>query len=480
MIRRLSNLTLLSILAISLVGFAPAGAQDNPPAAQLPAELHGAKVYQLPEETKPGEAVENPVIYKNLAYDEINFEHLVLKLFLSVKPVDRAATILRIYFQDIRVNKVPVHIETFESEFKVSKKDVVDLPAPLRCTIVFSDLESLAPVKEIVEQDKIRITGQSFLEVKLNAVEKVAMRAKQLVIPVNLNEEVPLNMFAGNPFLQMAAARVLDTLADPSTAAGIQLAKDHLAKVSEDQTLASAARPGVYLLYCEYAYQDPKTGATEKFSQTGTGFALSEDGKLLTTKRLVQPWKFDPQIAFLVTKYQLEFLPKEYRLFAWPASAVLRGPDGQLNYPAAFNTDNQSLKTLKTTPDKMQDQDYQDPDSGEHASVSVHAAGESDVALLQLTGSGFKPLGFADAATKVDPTLKTALFGFPFGVSQAQADPQLLFVKATPEGSLVSLDRQLNPGESGAPLLGPDGKVVALADSGNQCIPIEVARTLIQ
>lgn len=480
MIRRLWYLALLSTLAIALAGFAAPGAQDKPPAGQLPAELQGAKIYQLPDETKPGEAVENPVIYKTLAYDEINFEHLVLKLSLSVKPVDRAATIRHIYFQDIRVNKVPVHIETFDSEFKVSKKDVVDLPAPLKCTIVFSDLESLAPVKEIVEQDKIRITGQSFIEVKLNAVEKVAMRAKQLVIPVNLNEEVPLNMFAGNPFLQMAAARVLDTLSDPSTAAGIKLAKDHLAKVSEDQTLASAARPGVYLLYCEYAYQDPKTGATEKFSQTGTAFVLSDDGKLLTTKRLVQPWKFDPQIAFLVSKYHLEFLPKENRLFAWPVDAALRGPDGQLNYTTAFSTDNQSLKTLKTTPDKMQNQDYQDPDSGERASVSIHAGGESDVALLQLTGSGFKPLSLADATTKVEPALKTALFGFPFGVSQAQADPQLLFVKATSEGSLVSLDRQLNPGESGAPLLAPDGKVVALADSGNQCIPIEVARTLIQ
>jgi hypothetical protein len=480
MIRRLWCLALLAALATHLANSSTASAQEKPPAGQLPAELRGAKIYQLPEETKPGEAMENPVVYKNLAYDEINFEHLALKLFLSVEPVDRAATVRRIYFQDIRVNKVPVHIETFDSEFKVSKKDVVDLPAPLKCAIVFSDLDSLAPVKEIIEQDKIRITGQSFIEVKLTTAEKLALRTKQLVIPVNLNEEVPLNMFAGNPLLQMAAVRVLDTLSDPRTAAGLKLAKEHLAKVSEEETLASAARLGLYLLYCEYAFQDPKTMATERFSQTGTGFILSEDGKLLTTKRLVQPWKFDPQIAFLVSRYHLEPLARDYRLFAWPVDAPLLGPDGRLNYPAAFGTDNQSLKILKTTPDQMQKQDYQDPDSGERASLSIHEGGESDVALLQLAGTGFKPLAVADATAKVGPALKTALFGFPFGLSQAQVNPQLMFVKATPEGSLISLERPLNPGESGAPLLTPEGKVVALADSANQCIPIEVARMLTQ
>lgn len=479
MIRRLPGFALLTALATTLASPA-APRQENPPAGQLPAELRGAKIYQIPEETKPGEAMENPVVYKNLAYDEINFEHLVLKLFLSVKPVDRNATIRSIYFQDIRVNKVPVHIETFDSEFKVSKKDVVDLPAPLKCTILFSDLDSLAPVKEIVEKDKIRITGQSLIEIKLNTAEKIAVRAKKLVIPVNLNEEVPLNMFAGNPLLQMAAVRVLDTLSDPTTAAAIKLAKDHLAKVSEDQTLASAARPGLYLLYCEYVFQDPKTGATENFSQTGTGFILSEDGKLLTTKRLVQPWKFDPQIAFLASRYHLELSSQGYRLLAWPVDAPLNGPDGRLNFPAAFSTENQSLKILKTTPDQMRKQDYQDPDSGERASLSIHEGGESDVALLQLSGTSFKPLAVAEATVKVGPELKTALFGFPFGLSQAQASPQLISVKATPEGPLISLERPLNPGESGAPLLTPEGKVIALAESANQCIPIEVARTLVQ
>jgi len=481
MIPRIAYFALLTALTINpgSCSASPAGLPNQKPADQLPAELRGAKTYKIPEEAKPGEIMENLVTYKKLSYEEIDFEHLVLNLYLSVKPVDRAATIRSIYFQGIGVNDVPVHIEPFDREFKLSKKEVVDLPAPLKCTIAFSDLASLAPVKEIVEKDKIRITGQSFIEVKLNTVEEIALRTKQLVIPVKLNEEVPLDMFAGNPLLQMAASRVLDTLSDPSTTAGLKLAKDHLAKLSENQTLASAARPALYLLYCEYAFQDPKTRAAETFSQTSTGFVISEDGKLLTAKRSVQPWKFDPQMAFLVARYHLELLPKSYKLFAWPTGAPLLAPDGNLNFQAAFASESQTLKILKTAPDQMQKQVYVDPDSGERANVSIHEGGASDVALLQLAGASFKPLALAEASAQAGPQPKTALFGFPFALSQAQAEPQVVFVKATTEGTIIVLDHTLNPGESGAPLLTPEGKVLALAGSANQCIPIEAARTLI-
>jgi len=43
----------------------------------------------------------------------------------------------------------------------------------------------------------------------------------------------------------------------------------------------------------------------------------------------------------------------------------------------------------------------------------------------------------------------------------------------------VTLERSVNPGESGAPLLNADGKVLAIASGANYCVPIEAARQLI-
>jgi S1-C subfamily serine protease len=472
---------LLAVLAVVLErpagGIAPQ--QSAGAAGQLPEELRGAKIYHLPEKGKSGAAMESPVIYRKLAYQDINLEHLILSLAVSIKPVDRPANVRRIYFQDVRANGIPIHVETFEQEFKLSKNQEVDLPAPLRCSIVFSELDSLKPVQEMVEQEKTRVTGESFIEVELTGLEKLALRTQQLVIPVALNQEMPLDMFSGSPLLRMTASKILDTLADPSSTAALALAREHLARLTEDRTLASAAQPALYLLYTEYVLLDPKTQASEKFSQSGTGFVVSADGKLLTAKRVVQPWKFDPQIALLMARHHLELDPKSYKLYAWPASGQVQAPDGQLNFPAALSTDAQTLRLLKTAPDRMQDQPYQDPDSGEQATLRLHAGGEGDVAVLQLSGTVFHPLALADSSAKPGPNAKTALYGFPFGLSQAQANPRPRFVNATSQGSIITLEHPLNPGESGAPLLTAEGKVLAFAGGANQCVPIEAARTVI-
>lgn len=477
----LRGLSLASLLLLAQRATLPVLAQEKEhQAAQLPPEIRGAKIYHLPERASAGKPAENPVIYRNLGYESIDFERLTLGLSLSIKPVDRAATVRRIFFQNVQVGGVPVHIETFAEDFKLSKNEVVDLPAPLRCSVIFSDLDSLKPVKEIVEKDKIHISGQSFIEIKLSAFEKLALRTKQLVLPIQLNEEVPLQMFSGNPFLRTVVAKVLDTLSDPSTSAAIALAKEHLGKVAAFRTLLSRNRPSVYLLYCEYSLRNPATRVTETFSQLGTGFVVSAEGKLLTAKRVIQPWKFDPQIAFLTRRDHLELDPKTYKLTAWPAGSRVLLPDRHPDFQAALSTERQTLKVLKTAPDRMEQREYQDVDSGDHGTVSVHASGEGDLALIQLVGINFQSATLTEPKAGVNQDLPTALLGFPFGLSQEQASPQLIFVKATLEGTLISLDHQVNPGESGAPLLAADGKVLGLAGGSNECIPIEVAHSLIQ
>lgn len=469
-----------ALLLGQLASYAVAGQKDNPAPVPLPPEIHGAKIYKFPEKTAPGVPLESPVIYKSIAYDDIKTDRLLLNLSLSIKPADRSATIQKIYFQNVRVGGVPVHIDTFESEFKVSKKDVVDLPAPLKCTVVFSDLESLEPLSQLVNQQKVQITGDSFIEVKLNALQKLALGGKQVVLPVKLNEEIPFQFLPDSPFLQMAARKVLDALSDPQATAAIQLAKDHLAKLAAENSLASLGKNGLYLVYCEYSLRNPKSKATEKFAQSGTGFVVSTDGKLLTAKRVIQPWKFDPQVALLIKRFHLEMDEASYKVSAWPAGAQVLSSDGQLDFQTALTTDQHTLKLLKAAPDETQTQDYHDAETGTNVTIEVDAPGADDAAVLQLSGTGFFPLFLADPSAAAGGDIQTALLSFPYGLSQPIALPKVAFVKPTVSGPLLVLDRPLNTGESGAPLVSLDGKVLALAGSGKECIPISDLRKLIQ
>ena len=473
-----SRFVLHTLIAwILCVFYVPAFAQQENPGDQVPEAIRGAKIYQLP--TKGGQPAPNPAVYKNVSFQDINTERLLLALSVSIKPVDRAATVEHMYFQNVAVNGIPVHIETFDEEFKLSNKEPVDVPAPLQCAIVFSDLNSLQPVRDMVDKDKVQITGQSFIEVKLSSLEKLALRAKQVVIPVALNEDVPVNFFQGNPILRMAADTILDTLSNPSSAAAINMAKEHLARMHLDKTLGGKAKPALFLLYTEYTVRDPKTKASEQFSQSGTGFLVGADGKLLATKRVIAPWKFDSQVDFLIEKEHLELDKDSVKTYAWPAGAQVLAADGQPDYQSALSTEKQSIKILQTPPDEMVQQDYQDPDSGEKTTLHLHAEGVADMALLQITGTGFQPLSLPDASASPAASSKLVLCTYPFGMSQPQSAPRLLPVQVTLQGGALMMDHKADPGESGGPLLDGDGKVLALATSANQCIPIQAARRLI-
>ncbi|MGE5325519.1 MAG: hypothetical protein ACM3NO_00655 [Deltaproteobacteria bacterium] len=324
---------------------------------QLPAELQGAKIYRLPKESGAAEGMNNLVTYNRVAYKDISTERLVLNVYVSLQPVDRDATVTKLYFQNVQVGGFPVHLEPFDREFKLSKKGPVELPEPLQCAVVYSDLESLAPLRELVDKQKILVTGQSFVQVKLNTVQKIFMRSKDVVIPVKFSQEVPLEMFADSRLMKLAASKILDLISDPTTTAAVTLAKEHVQKFTRDRALSSLAQNSVYLVYCEYVLRNPG-GASEKFTQMGTGFVVSDDGKMLTAKRVVQPWKFDPQVAYLIAKYHLELDPKGYRLAAWPAGAAIRLPGGELNFQTAVSLEQQTLQILKVGADQAEKTEY--------------------------------------------------------------------------------------------------------------------------
>jgi S1-C subfamily serine protease len=285
-------------------------------------------------------------------------------------------------------------------------------------------------------------------------------------------------MFSGSPLLRMAANGVLDTLMDPASAPAIALAKEHLAKISGIRALEQKGSQSLYFLYSEYALRDPKTGASEKFSQSGTAFVISADGKLATAKRVVEPWKYDLQTILMISRDHLEVDPKSIRLAAWPAGATILAGDGTPDLASALSTEKQTLRVLRTSPDRLEKQDYQDPDSGEKTTLEVHAGGESDLAVLQFQGSNLQPLELAVGGNPGADS-KLTLLGFPFGLSQSQVTPKPVAVTTAGEEGAITLDLSLNPGQSGAPLVTTEGKVVAICAEPSRCVPVEILRQLI-
>jgi len=221
--------------------------------------------------------------------------------------------------------------------------------------------------------------------------------------------------------------------------------------------------------------RDPATGQSQKFSQSGTAFAISADGKLLTAKRVLQPWKFDPEIALLLARDHLEVDQAHYGVTAWPAGSRVLTPDGSPDSTGAFSTEHRTLEIVKTAADQMQSREVQDPDTGDKVTVKLAIAGADDAALIKITGDHVQPLATADAEGE-----DGFLFGFPFGMSQSQAEPRPTSVHVAVAGELRTLDHKLNPGEAGAPVISADGKVLSLCGAADECIPIAAALAVLQ
>lgn len=443
--------------------------QTNTP-AELPSELKGAKVYHLSEKASEKAQGELAVV-RSVAYQEVNLDHLALNLLVRMNPVDRPAAVTKIYFQDLRANGLPVHVEPYETEFQLSKSAPVELPSPLRLTFVFAEIDSLAPLRELVQKDVLHLTGDLFILVRLNTLESAVMGTRQVVLPFHMDQIIPMHTFSAEPMIQSAVLALLDTLSAPYSMAAAALARQRQEKQSAAQGRAAAAAGRVFLVYCGYSLRHRHTHDVQHFAQSGTAFLIDAEGTLLTAKRVVQPWKFDPQAASLLASgYELD--PKSYRLAAWPDGAPVVAPNGELDMTAALSNEQRTLELWKVPADVME----AEAASAGGNPLRTHAEGANDLAMLKIVGQPNPVAPLVPAGQGAAPTSAT-LLGFSFGIDRAAAKLQQVQVTIDTGGAAgsVRLTRALAPGESGSPLVTADGKVIAVCGGPQACVSLAVA-----
>ncbi len=96
----------------------------------------------------------------------------------------------------------------------------------------------------------------------------------------------------------------------------------------------------------------------------------------------------------------------------------------------------------------------------------------SDLALIDIEGDGYDYLSWYDGA--VDPGMDMYVAGFPLGdpeysltkgiISKAKANGETSWASVN---SVVEYDATTNPGNSGGPVITPDGKVIAVHYAGD-------------
>ncbi|HGY92226.1 MAG TPA: hypothetical protein ENK43_13740 [Planctomycetes bacterium] len=197
---------------------------------------------------------------------------------------------------------------------------------------------------------------------------------------------------------------------------------------------------------------------TKDFGATGTGFVLSPDGHVATNKHVVEPWKFDPALAALVSRGWAVDSRSLVRV-AWLAESRVMDAHRRILLKTGYASSRGTLALSALAPDAWR------PRSSVKA-PRRHKGGPADLAVLKLkmrTPTDCLPLDVdASHLRPLDPVM---VCGFPLGFNIFETG----IARFAPTiGSLRKVDANLfvsasvHPGNSGGPILDERGRVIAV------------------
>lgn len=250
--------------------------------------------------------------------------------------------------------------------------------------------------------------------------------------------------------------------------------------------------PSVFLVHCRFSYRTKsEDGRVENHegSGWGTAFVVTKQGHLVTNKHVVEPWKFDPELAALGAMGEVEIVPGSIHIAAWRSGD--RCMDAERNPALGVGFNNQGLKNLRVVaraPDHLVSKSM--TIAGASLQYTIHDLDNNDLAIIKLEGKNFVPVECApltkdkNAVRKLDQVMA---LGFPRGqrgleAGVAETSPSLGTVRKVEE--TIHITAPIIPGNSGGPLFNQKGQVVGVAtriysETLGICLKIDHALSLL-
>ena len=383
----------------------------------------------------------------------------------------RDAKVRSIAFENLRGNGLQFYAPPLNEELVVTAGKRTSFSHPVQATIYYRDLDNLRPLQQLITEQRVHIEGTAYLEVELSTLQKVLTLHSHVRVPVRFQQDVPVEL-AGGPTMRAAALKVLALAA---------IAMDHLqSKVEAARTWTSKDRqqlwhdyaPAMLLVSVRFSLH-AKDGAALPFECTGAGFRISAE-RFVVAKQLIEPWKFDPEMAAAIQHHGASIDYDDYDIRVWPAYA-------KLDPGLAFRQKENQIRLVSEPKDELNSAWVPEPE-GKMQKVSLHQTeGTANLALFEF----LTPAGIASAYTaKQDlevpgkPWDRLALFRFPAGDTGQEARPDLIFLSATSSGQSIRLGTPVDSSAWGAPLIGPNG-IVGLIQNENTALMLgDVLRAL--
>lgn len=410
------------------------------------------------------------VIVDKISVGDVAQDRLQLSVLLTLLS-DTDVSVKEMTFDNVRLNDTPLYVAPVSEKLALKGNQKQQLPAPLKLTLFFRDLDSVRPLQTMISEKRVRLEGAVYLDAEIPVLTKVLLLGRRVRVPVTFREDTPVNI-PDNKTIQSVATKALD-------AAGIGLGalsflSDEVLRRSSswrDQLWKETA-PALLLGYVRFTLKT-KQGERQEFEYTGVGYRIST-GQFIFCKSLVEPWKFDPDIAAALKFRGMSLDPAGYEIWIWPLNARVRDSADALDPSTAFRLTQADFRRVEQPGDENAAFYALQPE-GRPKKIDLHKRDSASNLVLfefrnppSFSGQMKRSVGDSKSWDRV------AVFRFPGGVNDRQARADLVFVPANRNGSMITLETPLDSSAWGSPVISQDGVIGFLQDK-NSAIPVKDA-----
>lgn len=384
---------------------------------------------------------------------DISPQGITISVKLSLTPT-RTITIESFRLSSLRMNGLPLFAAPLTSPLQLTAGKSSTIP-PLVVKVLFRDLNSVAPLRKMLEEETVHIQGQAQAVVRLGFLERLALHTEHPIISIPISENVPVSI-GGSLLARQAALGALtlvESALEAASTSGMHLPGTHPAWVEALETRAPGA---LVQVETQYTITENKTPYPVLFDQLA--FRLDRT-PLLTTPEARAPWEYDPDFLARIHSKEARLDTATLNIQLTPLALDSPSPTLQLN-----NGD----FTLQER--GSPDQDRVLVSAKGRVSVKVRRRASPDALLLFIpthpgTDQGLFPA--SDDVLHQDRWEKLAVFRLiPSTSGTASPIPtvEIIQLSGHREGKLIRFEDPVDPSAFGSPVLTPQGVLGIVQD----------------
>jgi hypothetical protein len=431
-----------------------------------------AQAHSQGQEERPGAP---KVEFGRVAYDDINMERLRLAVELRLVSPRGNVLLQGLSFEHMTINGLPIVVQPYEGEVKLEKDQPVALAKPLLLELYYREINSFESVRELLRTSQVQLQGRIHARARLTGAAGFITFGHTFRNDFPVTEQVKVEALE-HPLVRPVVDRALTELADPQSRLNVRWLEEKL-QLQALYRAGSNVAPGVVLIETHYRLVDRKTSEARDLVQFGAA-SLVAPQRFLTTKQVVEPWKFDIEAARLLAD-GARLDSKGYEIIVWPAGS--RAAESQ-NGPA-WRLSKKEVSLERGVDDDLVDASV-DAGAGERRLRVHRLESAKNVATLRVRSNlaAGQPLlveaigeTAGKSARESAGEQKDALLGIRYvpPVEPVEASRALsAWVTVRWEENAVRFDRRFPDYAVGAPLFDVRGRVRAIYLGANSALPI--------